>query len=281
MATNALQQANQAAQFQAAQATAQSQAQVATAQSQASVAGTAGVKPPKLTMPDVPNGHVAFVSSQPPVTLICKLGASSATRSGGIGGWEAVSRPGLREATRWSGQSLRQLTVPLLFDGLRDRTSVEQQVAALVRLGQPEDDRPRNTRPPVLRVSGMVPHDGIEWVLQDVQFEEATWFGMTRVRQWATATLLEHVPVDLVPLAKKKKAGGQAGTYTVKKGDTLGSIAKDELGARTLPEIERAVRALKELNDIRDPKSIKPGQKLKLPKASLEAQVSKGEALAR
>jgi nucleoid-associated protein YgaU len=67
------------------------------------------------------------------------------------------------------------------------------------------------------------------------------------------------------PAAAQKPSGttGQAAqkTYTVKAGDTLSKIAKEQLGdADAYPEIFNANR-----DQLSDPDKIKPGQVLKIP----------------
>ena len=57
------------------------------------------------------------------------------------------------------------------------------------------------------------------------------------------------------------QAAPEAVFYTVKKGDTLGAIARDQLGkASRYPEIFEANRPLLE-----DPNKIYPGQVLRIP----------------
>ena len=56
-------------------------------------------------------------------------------------------------------------------------------------------------------------------------------------------------------------AGGGARTYTVKAGDTLGAIAKDQLGsANAYMKIFEANK-----DQLADPDKIKPGQVLRIP----------------
>jgi nucleoid-associated protein YgaU len=60
---------------------------------------------------------------------------------------------------------------------------------------------------------------------------------------------------------KKSKGGGKSGTrYTVRRGDTLSGIAQRELGD------SKRWREIAKLNNIRDPRSIDPGDELRLPR---------------
>lgn len=209
-------------------------------------------------------GQVSFASSDPPLSLVCKLGEDAATPSGGAGGWETFDRPGRKQGQEWKGLPLRELSVPVLFDALQTRESVEPEVQTLRQMARPKDG-PRGTLPPVLTLGGMVPHDNLRWVITDLQFGEQVWSGMYRTRVWVTVSLREWEPVDLVVVTAASAPLVAAKTYTIKKGDTLGDIARREMGARTSAEIEFDVAEIKKLNGIRDSKSLKTGQKIKLP----------------
>jgi len=225
------------------------------------------VKPTRGLIPRVPPGHVVFVADNPSVTVVCRLGAQSASRSGGVGGWEDVDRPGRHAGTEWTSTPAVKLDVPILLDRLATRQPVESEIAALHLLGEPPANSERGTPPPVVRLGGMVPHDNREWVIEDIAGGDAVWVGMVRVRWWATVTLTAFEPLDVIKITRKKK-GKRAATrvYVVKRGDSLGSIARDELDAKTAKAIANGVATLKRLNKLRDPKSIKVGQKLKVPR---------------
>jgi hypothetical protein len=212
-------------------------------------------------------GAVTFISRKPPVQVLCKLGAGSATTSGGVGGWVDAEVPGRETGIEWGSTPGEVLTVPLLFDGLAAGRSMESAYKALRALGKPPVGARRGTPPPVLRLDGMVPHYGREWVVDDIQEGEVLWDGVHRIRLFVSVILKAYRPLDVVVLgAGRRGSGPPTRMYSVKRGDTLGSIARDELGADTASLIASAVAAIKKLNAIRDPKSIRPGQKLKLPR---------------
>lgn len=210
-------------------------------------------------------GTVSFTT--PTNTVICKLGATSATLSGGVGGWQEVALPGRRAGIEWTSTPNLTLSIPILMDGLVGRISVEPMIAALSSMGAAAPGSPRSTRPPAVKVAGMVPHQDRQWVINDVAWGDAIWDGRVRIRQFATVALMAYEPLSVVKVAAKKAAGSASTTYTVKRGDTLSSIARDKMGAKTSSAIVAAVSKLKSLNNIRDPKSIRPGQKLKVPKS--------------
>lgn len=210
-------------------------------------------------------GRVAFSSAS--ASLTCRLGAESAKRSGGVGGWSTIDLPGREAGSEWVGLPAVTMTIPLLFDGLAERRSVESQIAALYALGRPVAGSPRGTTPPILRLAGMVPHGGREWVMDSIDEGEAVWDGASRIRLWATVSLTAFEALDVITITARKKGKAPATrVYVVRRGDTLGSIARDEMDAKTAKAIAAGVATLKRLNGIRDPKSIRPGQRLKIPR---------------
>lgn len=214
--------------------------------------------------PTAPPGMVAFATSI--LTVRCKLGATSAVAAGGVGGWVDVPLPGRTAKVEYAGTPNYTLSIPVLLDGLANRESVEPQIAAFYAIGRPPEGSPRATLPPIIRVGGMVPHGDREWVLTEFAEGEAIWDGHSRIRLWATVSLAAYRALDVVKVQKKSTAKASTRVYTVKRGDTLGSIARDEMGAKTATAIAKGVATIKALNKIRDPKSIKAGQKIKVPR---------------
>lgn len=218
--------------------------------------------------PKAAPGHVAFATASPRLTVVCRLGADSATPGGGVGGWQSLELPGRADGIEWGSTPGRTLSIPILLDGLTERRSVEQDIELLYLMGRPLAGSPRGTLPPVVRIGGMVPGTDREWVIAGIDEGAELWDGHRRIRINATVSLLEYAPPELVVIrrgAGSGKAAKSSGTYTVRRGDTLASIAHARMDANGSREIAAAVRALKELNGIRDPKSIRPGQRLKIP----------------
>ena len=86
------------------------------------------------------------------------------------------------------------------------------------------------------------------------------WNAIKAVPDWQNDIVAD---IKVNPSAAQKTAGttGQAKTYTVKAGDTLSKIAKEQLGdANGYQEIFEANR-----DQLTDPDKIKPGQVLKIP----------------
>jgi len=227
-----------------------------------------GLQLPSGGVPRVGAGECVFVTTRPAITLRCRLGRGSATLKGGVGGWRDVERPGRENGMEWGSTPTRTLEIPLLLDGFADRRTIDTELAALYAMGRPPAGSPRGTPPPTIRVGGMVPHGDRDWVLTDLAEGDAIWDGRHRVRLWLTVTLGEPGSLDIVKVtAKKPSAKPSTRDYVVRAGETLASIARDQMDAKTSSAIANAVAVLKSLNGIRDPKSLHTGQKLKVPRA--------------
>jgi len=229
-----------------------------------------GAQIAEAVRPTAGPGRVAFSTAQPRLRVVCKLGAESATPGGGVGGWQSLELAGRADAIEFGSTPGRTLSIPILLDGLTELRSVEADIEMLYLMGRPPERSPRGTLPPVVRVGGMVPGTGREWVIGSIDEGKELWDGrqMSRVQIWATVNLLEYALAEVVVIRRSSasgKAAKSSGTYTVRRGDTLASIARDRMGASTATLIAAAVRALKELNKIRDPKSIRPGDTLRIP----------------
>ena len=130
---------------------------------------------------------------------------------------------------------------------------------------------PRGHRkpPPTLKFD-YGPAGGGRWVIEDLTAgNELRNEQLERIRAEFTVTLVELESADVALSPAKKhndnanNGGGKGGlrTYVVKKGDTLPNIAANLLGDY------KRWREIATLNSIRDPKKIKVGDKLKIPKA--------------
>lgn len=226
-----------------------------------------GLQVPTGTVPRVGVGECVFVTTSPAITLRCRLGRTTAKLKGGVGGWKAVERPGRDDGLEWGSLPSRVLEIPLLLDGFAEGRTIDAEVNALYAMGRPPSGAPRGTPPPIIRVGGMVPHGDREWVLTDIAEDDAIWDGRHRLRLWCTVTLGVPGDLDLVKVtAKKASATPATRIYVVRAGDTLGTIARDQMGAKTSTAIAKGVAALKKLNGLRDAKAIRPGTKLKVPR---------------
>lgn len=197
----------------------------------------------------------------PGVTVRALRGDASPILTGGFGGWTQVARPRRKALTQWDGEQPLELTFSILFDGFENGQSVEADCLTLERLARQQQD---GSDPPIVRHGGGMPHPELDWIVSDLSWDVDPVYSQSgnRVRQQVTVKLLEHVAAEAIPTAASvaaAKSGGATKAYVVKTGDTLSSIAAKQLGDH------KRWTEIATLNGIRDPKSIRAGQRLRLP----------------
>ena len=175
----------------------------------------------------------------------------------------SVERPRKVSATEWEGADPMEITFELMLDGYPDR-SIERDLRLLERtwLGDGEeppelefDYRGFGTTRFVLREASVQPDS------------EIRRGDLARVRAEVRVRLVEHERPDLVrsPAQRSREERGEDDsppaeeTYTIVSGDTLWGIASDKLGDGQRYE------EIADLNDIRDPDLIFPGDELRIP----------------
>lgn len=217
------------------------------------------VRPAPAAAAPPADGRVILASSAPALRVIAYVGEAPPTRSEGYGGFEEIQRPRRTAFLEWRGRSLPRLALDLVLDGWATGASQEGFIRNLERWAQPAPET--GNQPPPIFVGGPVPTDPtVPWVIDALEWGDDVLRREDgqRVRQGFTLTLLEFVQPDL---ALRRSAAPKAATrtYVVKAGEHLGEIAARQLGkASRWREIAR-------LNGIRDPKSVKAGQRIKLP----------------
>lgn len=216
--------------------------------------------------------------SPPGPRLPFRFNPVSVKRTPTVGAWRQEERPRQKPAVEWAGQTLETLVFTLRLDGYSDDPirSVEPEIRVLERFGE---KRGKDKPPPELRFDYGPAESRTIWVIVSIEpLDELRNAQLQIVQQEFVITLLEYVEAELAlsPVDRHKKnkdkgkgKGGDNGKddkkdeyriYTVKRGETLSSIAAKLLGkASRWPEIAR-------LNGLRDPDRIVPGQKLKIPK---------------
>src|SRR5215831_11969107 len=123
-------------------------------------------------MPVPPSvGWVRVSSTDPPVTVVCRLSDVQPVVDSGYGGWTETARPRKRPVTWWAGKPPLHLTLGLLLEGfsLHPQQSVERQVALVEKLAQVSSSA---GEPPVVRIlapGAAIPYQQLKWVIQDMQ----------------------------------------------------------------------------------------------------------------
>jgi LysM repeat protein len=214
-------------------------------------------------------GFIPVVKSDKIRPVYALLGFGAAVASSG-GGWVSVSRPKRVGFTVWNGQDPYQMNIQILFDGLQNDSSVEGDYEALRRIMRVPVGAAGAPSPCLL--AGAVPLTQVRWVLQAIDQDASSIIRRQDgqlVRVAVTVSLLEYVEADVAvalkpspakaAVSRKPKQAPSVRSYTVVSGDTLSRIAQKLLGSYSrYPEIA-------ELNGLRDPNRIFPGQVLKLP----------------
>lgn len=178
------------------------------------------------------------------LALLCRLGEGNVDMTQGVGGWDEVDRPGRTPISRWRHRVALKVDVPLWIAST-DRTSIEPQIQVLTALAG-RGPRWVEAEPPhlIFDTAGVSPWDAQTYPDQLWVIDQLAWgtsvlhnHAGNRYRQDATVTLLQFIDDVAIPdqsLAKRRQTRGKIKvpkTYRVKKGDTLVSIARKELGS--------------------------------------------------
>ena len=246
-------------------------------------------------------GWVEILSTDPPVDLLVRLSPDPITVDAGYGGWTEVARPRRKSLSVWTGSPSLRMTLSIVIDRYREGDSIEQQIAQLERLGLPSAS---DGAPPRVRIKaqgGGVPYQDRVWVVDTLSYgDRLVNQGGDRSRQQVTLALLEYVRdvrVDedsaalrqrLQAATPKTKAGAGTKRVTAKAkptpatngggpslrtvttgtGGALSAFGGGEdlltIAARELGSADRWLE-IAQLNDLRDPRAITPGQVLRLP----------------
>jgi hypothetical protein len=184
-------------------------------------------------------------ADDPGMALLCRLGEGNVDLTAGIGGWDVIRRPGRTPVTRWRGRSELRIDVPVYLNDER-KLSIEPQITLLTGLAG-RGPKGSEQEPPhlIFDTGGVSPWDAQAYPDQLWVIDALAWGTVVlhngagnRYRQDATVTLLQFIDDQLVSdeslaLRRKQRRGklNVSKTYRVKKGDTLVSIARRELGS--------------------------------------------------
>jgi hypothetical protein len=190
------------------------------------------------------------------------------------GGWQIIDRPRLPAAIQWYDRSPMSLVFDCLIDSYTlfgNNTSNIEPFCLTMDLWQ--DKVPGTQQPVVLTVSGPIPGEQRQWVMQKISFKAAVRDPQAgyRIQQAVNLTLYEYnstlfsssgppSPAQTAQANLLAQEASQSYTlYTAGPGDTLTTIAANLLGDWTQWTV------LATINSIRDPNSIVPGQLIKIP----------------
>jgi LysM repeat protein len=234
------------------------------------------------------SGEFILQSFDPDYTFIGEFGdLANLPDPDSYGGWSVTAIPKRMGMTEYAGRNPMVLPIDFLIDRFEegDGTYVFRMRDILDKIAATSS---RDEEPPIciFNSGGLVPHDythaaHVRWVVSALEWnKDLTINSATQVqplRVGGTITLLQYNHDDIIDAydgpgrrnrdrnktsSKNRSNKGHPNrkTYTVKSGDTLTGIA-----ARTLGDSKRW-REIADLNNVRNPRSIKVGQVLRLPK---------------
>lgn len=213
-------------------------------------------------------------SDDPSLTIVSELGDAAPRVTDGYGGWEPVDRARRVALTTWRGSQPITVELELFIDNLAEGKTIEPVIDVLEALAG-RGRRSSGGEPPLLKVdtAGVMPHDltaspDVRWVITGLEWNDEDTIvnhAGNRIRAGVVVTLLQYVRDSRLEdraLAARRRAQARKGAkrvYTAKQGETLITIARDKLGD------PGRWTELAKLNNIRDPRSVRSGARIKLP----------------
>jgi hypothetical protein len=205
-------------------------------------------------------------------SVIVRRGADAPVVTGGGARWKTVPRPRRTSIVQWDGNDPYTMDVSVLFDGWSTFDDMESDIALLMQMRM-ADNVADLTPPPTVYVDGGVPVKGARWVIADITWGTNVIYHANddkafRYRQDAVVHLLQYIEESVLTF---KKPSNSSVLHIVKDGETLRGIAKKHTGD------PKNSKAIQNANNIRDPKTIRPGDTLKIPKSSRQSLAKKSD----
>jgi hypothetical protein len=208
------------------------------------------------------------------VDLTVAMGDGQARLSGGDGGWQIAKRWGLAPWTYWDSPDPYRQSIPILFGGSDGGAGQDSQEGRIGRLYSLMRSPGARVPPPVVMIAGpTVERADLMWVVQTIDPGDGRRRDADgdRILKAYTVNLVQYTELDPLversPARKHSAKGGQGTkgrrgptTYRVKQGDTLPQIAAKMYGDAT------QWKKIAHANGIRDPRSLKVGQQLRIPR---------------
>ncbi|EHN09427.1 hypothetical protein PAI11_37610 [Patulibacter medicamentivorans] len=200
-------------------------------------AAKAATTPADPVAPAAIRGRVTLWAPEAAITLIVRYSAAPqvTAETAASGAWEDVRRPRLPPLTNWVGPQPLQVELPLLIDGWLEQRSIDEELRTLRYLGMPIEVPGAPSRPPWLRVIGVMPAIPVptaqRWVVDNLQIQE----GKERIagrcaRATATVTLKPYRPSDLRTQLSRSETAKKKHSKPWTKGDTLAKFTRRHLG---------------------------------------------------
>lgn len=214
-------------------------------------------------------GFVLYTEDKSLIFTAPKFGVKGAVAVGGGPILSTVVRPERKSLTEWTGREPYSMVVDFVLDewDSQEGLEIEKEYRKLERMmgidkGDPE--------PPQVIVlgdpPGCIPHDfhdnsNARWWVEGVTVDDDKTLKNSsgnRIRIFGAIKLTEVVVGELLTTNQTaKKASAKKNRYTIKKGDTLMSIASKN-------KIKGGWKTLSKLNNIRDPRKLTIGRVIRL-----------------
>jgi hypothetical protein len=186
---------------------------------------------------------------------------------------ETVDLPFRNQGTYVAGYDNDTLEVQVIVEGY-PRRNIESVLTELEGMGRPRRIGVASGGPKPVEIAGQVDGTDQLWFPPKIQPGKAIWRDGHRVRQHLTLSFVEYDPLDRVESEKRKNQRDAKGklkrrpNHTVRKNETLSSIAQDVLGqAKRWKDIAslNPHRSGKKKTARRSPTDVKVGESLKMP----------------
>lgn len=132
----------------------------------------------------------------PTGTLDILLGDSPPTITQGYSIFGEIARPKRSTVIEYVGKELFKMAVPCMLDGWVEGRSVEDRVRSLELIavsrggkGEPPQD---------FRIEGPVPHKNLQWYIETIEWGDAIYDGMIRLRQVFVMNLVQKLDMPYI-----------------------------------------------------------------------------------
>ena len=146
-------------------------------------------------------GYIQLV--WPTGTMDILLGDTSPRVTQGYSTFNEITRPKRSTAIEYTGKDLFKISVPCLLDGWVENRSVEPQIRELEVLAVSRGGK--GNPPQDFKINGPVPHNDLQWMIENLEWGDAIYDGDTRLRQFVVLNLVQKL--DMPYLLKN---GGDA-----------------------------------------------------------------------
>ncbi|WP_026912337.1 LysM peptidoglycan-binding domain-containing protein [Patulibacter minatonensis] len=240
--------------------------------------GISWVKPPppggyapKLVVP--PQGFVTLRTVDMKYAITVMFDETEPVLTRGAPNFQTVDGPWRTQSTYWAGHAADTLEIQIIVDGFPNK-SVEAAIDEIEVMMAPRREGRASGGPKAVQVAGQLPGTDQLWLMTGITQTKAIWDRNRRIRQHLTISFQESHDLSKLTAGSRKNTRAKNGKlkrrkdHTVKKGETLTSIAQDVLGqSKRWKDIAKLNphKKGKKKTPRRSPTDVKVGEKLKMP----------------